>query len=77
MTIREWYRWAEDTGNLDRDIVTFHTKEFDDDIGAMDWQRINGETFYIEWADEATAAKYKRWEHGEEEVTDDDSAGIV
>lgn len=67
ITIRDLYEWAVANNVADKELVTIHSYDFNEDIGLQTWNKIAGREMYIEWADEATAARYRRYANGEEE----------
>lgn len=60
ITIRDLAKWAEENGMLDVPVIQLHGKDFEEEpFGKMDYQKIGGETVFIEWFDEATAKLYE------------------
>lgn len=55
ITIRQLYEWAEENEVADRELITTHSYEFDEDPGEQNIVKIGGEKQYIEFAKEEKA----------------------
>lgn len=55
ITISQLYEWAKENALENRELITVHSFEFDEDPGEINYVKINGEKQYIEFVKEEKA----------------------